>query len=45
MEKPTILVVDDEEDIIELVELNLTREGYRVLGCTTGEKALEIARS
>jgi two-component system alkaline phosphatase synthesis response regulator PhoP len=45
MERPTILVVDDEEDIIELVELNLTREGYRVLGCTTGEKALEIARS
>ena len=45
MEKPTILVVDDEEDIVELVELNLTREGYRVLGCTTGEKALDIARS
>ncbi|MCL5282492.1 MAG: response regulator transcription factor [Planctomycetes bacterium] len=45
MEKPAILVVDDEEDIIELVELNLTREGYRVIGCTTGEKALEIARA
>lgn len=45
MEKATILVVDDEEDIIELVELNLAREGYRVVGCTTGEKALEIARS
>jgi two-component system alkaline phosphatase synthesis response regulator PhoP len=44
MEKTTILVVDDEEDIIELVELNLAREGYQVLGCTTGEKALEIAR-
>ncbi len=44
MEKGTILVVDDEEDIVELVELNLTREGYRVLGCTTGEKALEIAK-
>jgi two-component system, OmpR family, alkaline phosphatase synthesis response regulator PhoP len=45
MEKPTILVVDDEEDIIELVELNLGREGYHVLKCTTGEKALEIARA
>lgn len=45
MEKPTILVVDDEEDIIELVELNLGREGYHVLKCTTGEKALEIAKS
>jgi two-component system phosphate regulon response regulator PhoB len=45
MDKPTILVVDDEEDIVELVELNLLREGYKVLGCGTGEKALEIARS
>ncbi len=45
MKTTTILVVDDEEDIIELVELNLAREGYRVLGCATGEKALEIARS
>ncbi len=45
MEKGTILVVDDEEDIVELVELNLAREGYRVVGCTTGEKALEIAKS
>jgi two-component system alkaline phosphatase synthesis response regulator PhoP len=45
MEEATILVVDDEEDIIELVELNLAREGYRVLGCATGEKALEIAKS
>ncbi len=45
MKMTTILVVDDEEDIVELVELNLAREGYRVLGCATGEKALEIARS
>jgi two-component system alkaline phosphatase synthesis response regulator PhoP len=45
MEKATILVVDDEEDILKLVELNLAHEGYQVLTCTTGEKALEIARS
>jgi two-component system alkaline phosphatase synthesis response regulator PhoP len=45
MERTTILVVDDEEDILKLVELNLAREGYRVLTCTTGEQALEIARS
>lgn len=45
MEKATILIVDDEEDIIELVELNLAREGYQTLTCTTGEKALEIAGS
>ena len=41
MAKSTILVVDDEEDIRELVELNLRREGYRVSMCETGEQALE----
>ena len=45
MEKATILIVDDEEDIVELVQLNLAREGYQTLACTTGEKALEIAES
>ncbi len=45
MERTTILIVDDEEDIIELVQLNLTREGYETLACTTGEKALAIAES
>jgi len=40
MARPTILVVDDEEDIRELVELNLSREGYHVLTCETGEQAL-----
>ncbi len=45
MDRKTILIVDDEEDIIELVRLNLAREGYQTLACTTGEKALEIAES
>ena len=45
MAKPTILVVDDEEDIRELVELNLRREGYHVLMCETGEQALDRASS
>jgi len=43
MSKATILVVDDEADIQELVRLNLVREGYDVLTCGTGEKALDIA--
>ena len=41
MAKPMILVVDDEEDIRELVELNLGREGYGIVMCETGEQALE----
>jgi two-component system phosphate regulon response regulator PhoB len=45
MAKPTILVVDDEEDIRELVELHLQREGYGVLTCETGEQALQGTQS
>lgn len=43
--KGTILVVDDEEDIVELVSLNLEREGYHVLCATTGEEALDLAKT
>jgi len=45
MSKATILVVDDEEDIRELVELNLQREGYMVLTSETGEQALTLTRT
>lgn len=45
MAKPTILVVDDEEDIRELVQLNLRREGYHAVMCETGEEALKQVSS
>lgn len=45
MGKGTILVVDDEEDIQELVKLNLVREGYDVLMASTGEQAVEMAQA
>ena len=45
MSKEQILVVDDEEDILELVRFNLSKEGYQVICAATGEKAVEIARS
>jgi two-component system phosphate regulon response regulator PhoB len=45
MAKETILVVDDEEDILELVRHHLNREGYEVQIATSGEKALATARS
>jgi two-component system phosphate regulon response regulator PhoB len=41
----TILAVDDEEDILELVDYNLSKEGYDVVCVTSGEKALEAART
>ena len=40
-----ILVVDDEEDILDLVEYNLKQNNYKVTCVTTGEDALESARS
>lgn len=45
MAREHVLVVDDEEDILELVEYNLTRNGYKVTAVTTGEEALKAARS
>jgi len=44
MAKERILVVDDEEDILELVNYNLTREGYEVLCAKSGEEAINMAR-
>ena len=45
MAKETILVVDDEEDILELVRHHLKREGYEVLCADSGEKALMSTRN
>ncbi len=43
MSTQTILVVDDEEDILELVKYNLQIKGYTVLCVQTGEEALHTA--
>jgi two-component system alkaline phosphatase synthesis response regulator PhoP len=40
----TILMVDDEEDIVEMVRYNLTKEGYDVSGAANGEDAIRIAK-
>jgi two-component system phosphate regulon response regulator PhoB len=44
MPKETILVVEDEEDISELIKYNLNREGYNVVCVETGEEGLEKTR-
>ena len=44
MARETILVIDDEEDILELVRYNLAREGYTVRTATSGEQALRMIR-
>ena len=43
MAHESILAVDDEEDILELLRYNLAREGYRVTGATSGEEAVRTA--
>jgi two-component system phosphate regulon response regulator PhoB len=45
MVKKSILVVDDEEDILELVRYNLSREGYKILCASSGEEGLKVARA
>ncbi len=42
-DKATILLVDDEEDILEFLSYNLRKEGYRVYVADNGEDALDIA--
>jgi two-component system, OmpR family, alkaline phosphatase synthesis response regulator PhoP len=43
--RETVLVVDDERDILELVKYNLDKEGYQVVTVATGEDALLATRS
>lgn len=45
MARETILVVDDEKDILELVKYNLSKNGYRVTCAASGEEALKLARA
>ena len=44
MRPQTILVIDDERDLIELVRYNLEKGGFDVIGATKAEAGLEIAR-
>ncbi|HET6883832.1 MAG TPA: response regulator [Pirellulales bacterium] len=45
MAKDRILVVDDEEDLLELINYNLSKEGYRVTCVGSGEEAMREARA
>ncbi len=45
MAKETVLVVEDEEDIAELVRLHLAREGYHVLCAGSGEDGLRLVQT
>ncbi len=40
--RPTVLLVEDEDDIRELMQYNLLKEGYQVIAVGSGEEALEV---
>ncbi len=45
MAHESILAVEDDEDILELLKYNLGKEGYRVTAVTTGEEGLRLAHA
>lgn len=42
MEKNSILIVDDDQDIVQFIKVNLMQEGFKVFSAHNGEEALEI---
>lgn len=44
MKRETILMVDDEKEIIKLMEIYLTNEGYHMIAAANGVEALEQLR-
>lgn len=44
MAKQTILVVDDEQDLLDLIEYNLRQEGFDVLKAENGKDGIQMAK-
>jgi two-component system cell cycle sensor histidine kinase/response regulator CckA len=44
LEAATVLLVEDEQNMLDVLERILLQHGYKVLKATDGEKALEIYR-
>lgn len=44
-EKTRILIVDDDPDLVDLLKLDLTNQGYEVLTASNGKEALHLANS
>jgi len=41
--RETILIVEDEKDIVKMLEYNLKKEGFKTLSARDGEDALDLA--
>lgn len=44
MAAPTIAIIEDDLGLIQMLDLLLTEEGYRVITCTNGQKAHTLIR-
>ena len=44
MPKMTILAIEDDDDILELIKYNLNKEGFNVSGVGSGEEGVQQAR-
>ena len=44
MSQETILIIEDEKALVEILEYNLVREGYRVFTATDGGEGLQRAQ-
>jgi len=45
MKREKIIVIEDEADILEVIEHNLSREGYAVFSATNGDRGLQMVKS
>ena len=45
MAKKTILLIDDEKDILKLLQYNLEKEGFGVISAASGETGFELAKT
>jgi DNA-binding response OmpR family regulator len=44
VEQPTVLVADDDPDVVALVARRLSKAGYKVITASDGEEALQMAQ-
>ena len=44
-EEKTVLIVEDEKNIVDILRFNLERKGYRTLEAYDGEEGLRLART
>jgi two-component system alkaline phosphatase synthesis response regulator PhoP len=42
--RETILIVEDEKDIVKMLEYNLKKDGFKTISALSGEKAVELAQ-